>query len=69
MDISKLHIETMPDDKLNALSEKYSAKYERYKFFVNEETDRTEEKLIIINEEIKKREEFRKQLTETFICK
>lgn len=69
MDITKIHIETMPDCKLNALLEKYTEKNERYKFFVNEETDRTEEKLILINEELKKREEIRKQLTETFICK
>jgi hypothetical protein len=69
MDISKLHIETMPDHKLSAMLEKYTEKNERYKFFVNEETERSEVKLNLIKEEIKKREEFRKQLNETFLCK
>jgi hypothetical protein len=42
--------------------EKYVEKYERYKQFVNEETERAEEKVIEISNEIKSREEFRKNL-------
>jgi hypothetical protein len=34
----------------------------RYKFFVNEETERSEKKLIEINNELKRREEFRNSL-------
>jgi hypothetical protein len=54
----------LPDEKLNELLMKYVEKNERYKFFVNEETDRTEKKLIDINNELKRREEFRKQMKE-----
>ena len=54
----------LPDEKLNELLMKYVEKNERYKFFVNEETDRTEKKLIDINNELKRREEFRNQLKE-----
>lgn len=57
------------DDQLKELHEKYIEKNERYKHFVNEETDRTEEKLKEINNELSKREEFKKQLNETFLCK
>ena len=57
-----MNIITMPDDKLKELLEKYIEKNDRYKRFVNEETDRTEEKLIEINQELKSREEFRKGL-------
>jgi hypothetical protein len=57
-----MNIITMPDDKLKELLEKYIEKSDRYKRFVNEETDRTEEKLIEINQELKSREEFRKGL-------
>lgn len=57
------------DEQLKELHEKYTEKNERYKHFVNEETERSEMKLNEINDEIKKREEFKKQLTETFICK
>ena len=55
-------IRTMPDDKLQIMLEKYVEKYERYKQFVNEETERAEEKVIEISNEIKSREEFRKNL-------
>jgi len=54
----------LPDEKLNELLMKYVEKNERYKFFVNEETNRTEKKLIDINNELKRREEFRKQIKE-----
>jgi hypothetical protein len=53
----------LPDKKLKELIEKYVEKSERYKLFVNEETDRTEQKLIKINNELKKREEFRRTLS------
>jgi hypothetical protein len=53
----------LPDEKLKELIEKYVEKSERYKLFVNEETDRTEQKLIKINNELKKREEFRRTLS------
>jgi len=56
---------TMPDDKLKELLEKYVEKSERYKNFVNEETTRTEEKLIFINNELKSREEFRSRLNKS----
>jgi hypothetical protein len=54
-----MSIETLPDDKLKELLEKYVEKNTRYKFFVNEETNRSEMKLIEINNELKRREEFR----------
>jgi hypothetical protein len=53
---------TMPDDKLKELLEKYIEKCDRCKKFVNEETERSEEKLLMINNELKSREEFRKSL-------
>ena len=40
MDIKILR--TLPDKKLEELLEKYTEKNTRYKHFVNEETDRTE---------------------------
>lgn len=64
-----MNISVLPDEKLKEMLEKYVEKNERYKHFVNEETDRTELKLIEINEELKRREEFRGQLKETFLCK
>jgi hypothetical protein len=60
MDIKIL--KTMPDKKLEELLEKYTEKNTRYKFFVNEETDRSENILIEINNELKEREQFRNQL-------
>jgi len=60
MDIKLL--KTMPDDKLNLLLEKYVEKNTRYKFFVNEETNRSENILIEINNELKDREIFRNSL-------
>ena len=53
---------TMPDDKLKILLEQYIEKSERCQKCVNEETERTEEKLLYINNELKSREEFRKNL-------
>ena len=58
----EIQIETLPDDKLKLLLEKYVEKNTRYKFFVNEETERSEKKLIEINNELKRREEFRNSL-------
>jgi len=58
-----MNFSTLPDEKLKELIEKYVEKSERYKLFVNEETDRTEQKLIKINNELKKREEFRRTLS------
>lgn len=57
-----MSIETLPDDKLKLLLEKYTEKNTRYKFFVNEETERSEKKLIEINNELKRREDFRNLL-------
>jgi len=57
---------SMPDDKLKLLLEKYTEKLDRYKNFVNEETDRTEDKLLFISNELKSREDFRKNLTIRF---
>jgi hypothetical protein len=53
---------TMPDDKLKELLEQYIEKKERCKKCVNEETERTEEKLLMINNELRMREDFRKRL-------
>jgi hypothetical protein len=58
-----MDIKTLPDDKLKLLLEKYVEKNTRYKFFVNEETDRSELALIEINNELKRREEFRNIIT------
>jgi hypothetical protein len=55
----------LPDEKLMQLLEKYMEKNTRYKFFVNEETDRTEERLVEINNELKRREEFRSNMRQT----
>lgn len=55
----------LPDEKLMQLLEKYMEKNTRYKFFVNEETDRTEERLVEINNELKRREEFRSNIRQT----
>jgi len=56
----------MPDDKLKILLEKYTEKLDRYKNIANEETERTEDKLLFISNELKSREEFRKNLTIRF---
>ena len=58
-----MDIRVLPDKKLEEMLEKYIEKNERYKHFVNEETDRTEQKVIEINEELKYREEQRKLLS------
>jgi hypothetical protein len=60
MDIKVL--KTLPDKKLEELLEKYTEKNTRYKHFVNEETDRTENIVLAINTELKDREEQRKLL-------
>ena len=60
MDIKILR--TLPDKKLEELLEKYTEKNTRYKHFVNEETDRTENIVLAINTELKDREEQRKLL-------
>ena len=52
----------MTDDKLKELLEQYIEKNERCQKCVNEETERTEMKLLMINNELKSREEFRKNL-------
>jgi len=57
-----MDIRVLPDKKLEELLEKYVEKSERYKHFVNEETDRTEKKVLEINQELKDREEQRKLL-------
>lgn len=53
-----------PDISIEKEIEKYVEKSERYKFFVNEETERTELKLKRLRDELHYREEFRKQLKE-----
>lgn len=58
-----MDIRVLPDKKLEEMLEKYIEKNERYKHFVNEETDRSEKKVIEINEELKYREEQRKLLS------
>ena len=58
-----MDIRVLPDKKLEEMLEKYIEKNERYKHFVNEETDRAEQKVIEINEELKYREEQRKLLS------
>jgi hypothetical protein len=57
-----MDIKVLPDKKLEELLEKYIEKSDRYKHFTNEETERTEEKVLKINEELKYREEQRKLL-------
>lgn len=57
-----MDIRVLPDKKLEEMLEKYIEKSERYKHFVNEETDRTEKKVLEINQELKDREEQRKLL-------
>ena len=57
-----MDIRVLPDKKLEEMLEKYIDKSERYKHFVNEETDRTEKKVLEINQELKEREEQRKLL-------
>ena len=58
-----MDIRVLPDKKLEEMLEKYIEKNERYKQFVNEETDRSEKKVIEINEELKYREEQRRLLS------
>jgi len=58
-----MDIRVLPDKKLEEMLEKYIEKNERYKHFVNEETDRAEQKVIEINEELKYREEQRKLIS------
>ena len=62
-----MDIRVLPDNKLEEMLEKYIEKSDRYKFFVNEETERTELKVIEINNELKKREEERKLLNHLFL--
>jgi hypothetical protein len=57
-----MDIRVLPDKKLEEMLEKYIDKSERYKHFVNEETDRTEKKVLEISQELKEREEQRKLL-------
>ena len=57
-----MDINILPDDKLKELLEQIIEKNERCQKCVNEETERTELKLLMINEELKRREEFRKGL-------
>jgi hypothetical protein len=57
-----MDIKVLPDKKLEELLEKYIDKSDRYKHFTNEESERTEEKVLKINEELKYREEQRKLL-------
>jgi hypothetical protein len=57
-----MDIRVLPDKKLEEMLEKYVEKSERYKHFVNEETDRTEKKVLEISQELKEREEQRKLL-------
>lgn len=56
----------LPDKKLEEMLEKYIEKNDRYKHYHNEETERSEQKVLEINEELKYREEQRKLLY-TFI--
>ena len=53
-----------PDISIEKEIEKYTEKNERYKFFVNEETERTEIKLKRLKDELHYREKFRQQLKE-----
>ena len=62
-----MDIRVLPDKKLEEMLEKYVEKSERYKHFVNEETERAEMKVIEIHTELKKREEERKLLHHIFL--
>lgn len=57
-----MDIRILPDKKLEEMLEKYIDKSERYKHFVDEETDITEKKVLEISQELKEREEQRKLL-------
>jgi hypothetical protein len=61
-------INMLPDKTLETLLEKYTEKNERYKHFVNEESDRSDKMVIMISEELKARKEQR-SLLDTFINK
>lgn len=50
----------LPDKELTNLLEKYIEKSERYKHLANEEHDRTELKVLAIQQELKNREDLRK---------
>jgi len=62
-----MDIKVLPDKKLEEMLEKYGEKYERYKHFVNEETERAELKVNEIQTELMKREEERKLLHHVFL--
>jgi len=55
-------INMLPDKTLEVLLEKYTEKNTRYKHFVNEESDRADKMVLMINEELKGREIFRNLL-------
>ena len=55
-------INMLPDKTLEVLLERYTEKNTRYKHFVNEESDRADKMVLMINEELKEREIFRNLL-------
>jgi hypothetical protein len=57
-------INMLPDKTLEVLLERYTEKNTRYKHFVNEESDRADKMVLMINEELKERERFRNLIQE-----
>ena len=55
-------INMLPDKTLEVLLEKYTEKNERYKHFVNEESDRADKMVLMISAELKEREDQRRLL-------
>jgi predicted flavoprotein YhiN len=55
-------INMLPDKTLETLLEKYTEKNERYKHFVNEESDRADKMVLMISAELKEREDQRRLL-------
>ena len=55
-------INMLPDKTLETLLEKYTEKNERYKHFVNEESDRADKMVLMISAELKERREHRSLL-------
>ena len=55
--MDKLH--EISDDELNKLMDKYKEKLERYMKAINEETERTQHKILLIHLEMVKRKKFK----------
>jgi hypothetical protein len=53
------NLHEISDDELSKLMDKYKEKLERYRKAVNEETDRTEKKVLLIHLELVRRSKFK----------